>query len=354
MIRKGNPRILLLATGGTIFQKVDEKGVHISDCPYIKNILDNLLTRQADQLGIQIIPKIILNKDSGNMNMRDWQDISQAVFDEYKNYDAFIITHGSDTMGYTTSAIAFALEGLSKLVVFTGSQVPYGQAGSDAVMNLENTLRFIVRGNAVRGVYLVFGSQIAAGVHARKNSEFDYDAFNPSGSKRSVGLLGNEIREDRKIEDYSKHFGADDGIALHNKFEENIVVLSEFPGLKSEHIINMAKGGIKGFIIRSYGSGNPNIAEEGEKYENLRPALKYLQDNKIPAVITSQAPSATASMATYDPSKRAKELGAVSGRDMTIEACVAKLSWLIGRGYGYDDIRRNMAISLRGELEVSN
>ncbi|MCL2846511.1 MAG: asparaginase domain-containing protein [Firmicutes bacterium] len=352
-------KILILATGGTISHDVGDDGVHRSNEKATKgDVFARLLERQAKALGgVQISSKTILNKDSGNMIMRDWEVISAAIAADYDAYDAFLVTHGTETMGYATSAMAFALGNLGKLVVFTGAQVAFGQVGSDALINLENALRFIVKGDAKQGVYLVFGSQIAAGVRAKKNSEFDYDAFYAPRHLPNLGIVGHSLKENKQAEDfYASHFRPSvwgvPKLDLKNKFESNIVVLSEFPGLHADVIINMAKSGVKGFILRSYGSGVPNVGPADAEFENLRPALEFLRARKIPVVITSQAANATANMDIYEPSFLARELGAIPARDMTIEATVAKLAWLLGCGHDYEEIAKLMPESLRGEIDA--
>ena len=343
-------KILIVYTGGTISSKDGDIGVFDSG-DFVR-----ILNYKKSKFGIsKIDAKTVLNKDSGNMIMQDWQTIVDAIVAEYDNYDAFIVTHGTETMGYSTAAVSFALPNLGKPVCFTGSQSAFAAAGSDAIMNLENCLRVITTRRDLVGVFLVFGTQIVSGTRVKKQSEFDYDAFKCSARFRALGVLGsaiifNDTEVDTHLETIINPAKTKKQLTIQNKFEDKIAVLTEFPGMRSEIIIDLAKNGTRGFILRSYGSGVPNVAVEGAKYPNLRPAFKYLQDHKIPLVITSQAHTGVACMCIYEPSILAKKLGAIAGKDICIESAVAKLAWLLGQNQSYAQICETMQKNIKGEI----
>lgn len=353
-------KVLIISTGGTISHEPDDDGILASNETSRRGSdFVRILNYKVQRFGIdEIRSKTILNKDSGNMSMCDWQKIVDAVVEDYDNYDAFIVTHGTETMGYATSAVTFALENLGKPVCFTGSQSAFSAPGSDSIMNLENCLRVITARRDLVGVFLVFGTQIVSGTRVKKQTEFDYDAFKCSRRFRSLGLLGSKIiYNEPEIKEHLaiiKHKARNKSeLVVKNKFDDRIVALSEFPGLKNEFIIDLIKSGVHGIILRSYGSGVPNIGTERDEFYNLRPAFKYLQENKIPLVITSQAHTGVACMSIYEPSFLAKELGAVPGKDISIEAAVVKLSWLLGQGKKYEQIHKLMQENLRGEIQIN-
>ena len=350
-------KILVLATGGTISHDVNEDGIHVTnEDENHGNTFEKILRKAASKLGnISVSSRTILNKDSANMIMKDWQTIVNSIVESYDNYDAFIVTHGTETMGYATAAVSFAIGNLGKPVVFTGAQESFGMPGSDAIINLENCLRFIVCAENLAGVYLVFGTQILKGTHAKKISEFDYDAFKVSKRFSKVGVIGykitlKETSLQKYIEYYRPFAKTAQDLKIRNSFEENIIVLSEFPGLRSDVIINLAKSGVKGFVLRSYGSGVPNVARPDADFDNLRPALEYLRDKKIPLAVTTQANDSVASMDIYEPSILAKELGAIPCYDMTIESVVAKMSWLLGNGNSYEKIQKLLPKAVKDEV----
>ena len=350
-------KILVLSCGGTISQMPNEDGVlGFNDGCYKGGTFARLLKPTSEVLGIELVhSKTILSKDSSNFVIDDWKKIIKNVVTYYDEYDAFIVLHGTDTMAYSTSAASFALGNLGKPVVFTGSQIPYGQPGTDAVKNLENCLRVIMAHPELVGVYMVFGTQIVSGVRVKKKTEFDYDAFKSSRRARGLGVVGTDIslnNSEVKIHlDALRPFAkvADD-LDVRNDFSDKVMALSEFPGMRSDLMIALAEAGTKGFLVRSFGDGNINITENDAPYESLRPALEYMKEKGIPVVITSQAPHGSASMQLYGPAILAKELGAIAGFDMGIESAIVKLSWLIAQETPYKKIEGLMQKSLRGEI----
>lgn len=351
-------RILVISTGGTISQEHTDTGIAVSnDNAFKGTTFAGLLNLFKEKLNLATIDSItIMNKDSSNMISKDWELIAQSIYDNYDEYDAFIVTHGTNTMGYATAAVSYAIGNLGKPVIFTGSQVSYGIPGSDAIMNLENILRVIIEKDNVAGVFLIFGSKIITGTRVKKKTEFDYDAFKTFGRLPDIGYLGNSIVfNDASLNRHLSYLGirskTKSGLELKNRFDNNIMSLTEFPGLKSEYIIKLAESGVKGFILRATGAGDPNVAPEGADYPNLREAFSYLQEHKIPIVVTTQAPDGVSSMSVNEPGILAKELGAIPAWDMSMETMVTKLSWLIANGYSYEDIQEFMLTSFRGEID---
>lgn len=297
-----------------------------------------------------------MNKDSSNMISKDWELIISSIYDNYDDYDVFIVTHGTNTMGYATAAVSYALGNLGKPVIFTGSQVSYGIPGTDAIMNLENIIRVIVEKEDLAGVFLIFGSKIIAGTRVKKKTEFDYDAFKTFGRLPDIGYLGNLIViNDAALNRHLHYLGTKsktkEGLELKNNFDNNIMSLTDFPGLKSEYIIKLAESGVKGFILRATGAGDPNVAPIGADYPSLRDAFQYLQEHKIPIVVTTQAPDGVSSMSVNEPGILARKLGAIPAWDMSMETMVTKLSWLIASGYSYEEIQKLMITSFRGEID---
>lgn len=223
-------------------------------------------------------------------------------------------------------------------------------------MNLENTLRVITEKEKLAGVFLIFGSKIITGTRVKKKNEFAYDAFETFGRLQDIGHIGNSIlfNEDA-LKRHSSYLGTKSknksGLEIKNDFDNNIMSLTEFPGLKSEYIIKLAESGVKGFILRATGAGDPNVASANVDYPNLREAIVYLQEHNIPIVVTTQAPDGVASMNINEPGILAKELGAIPAWDMSMETITTKLSWLIANGYSYEEIQKLMVTSLRGEID---
>jgi L-asparaginase len=285
------------------------------------------------------------------MTMLDWASIINTIAENYDDYDGFIVTHGTNTMGYACSATSFAFNNISKPIVFTGSQVSYGIPGSDAVTNLDNTLRIMSEGHNLAGVFCLFGSKLITGTRVKKKTEFDYDAFKTFGRFSDIAVIGNSIQfNDAALASHMSFLGdASQPLEVKANFDNGIVSLTEFPGLSSEVFVNLAESGVKGFILRATGAGDPNVSTSKD-YANLHDAFAYLQEKKIPIVVTTQAPDGVASMRINEPGQLALSLGAIPAWDMSMESMVAKLAWLIGNGHSYEDIQRLMVTSLKGEI----
>ena len=152
------------------------------------------------------IKKKVVDVDSSDIVPEHWTALVDKVQKEYDNYQAFIITHGTNTLGYSSAALSFAFENINKPVIMTGSQVPFGFAGSDALMNLDNSLRIAAWPyHKLRGVIVVFGSSIITGTRVKKSTDFDYDAFK-SFTSNNLGEIGRIIQIN------------DDGLEKHNSY----------------------------------------------------------------------------------------------------------------------------------------
>ena len=231
----------------------------------------------------------------------------------------------------------------------------YDIPGSDATINLENILRVLKEKQELIGVFLIFGSKIISGMKAKKTTEFNYDAFKTFGRYPDIGYIGNSISlNNEALEDHLKYLGTKSkfkfGLDVRNNFDTDIVSLTEFPGFNPEIIINLADKGYKGFILRSSGAGDPNVTAEKVDYPTLNGAFEYLREKKIPIVVTTQAPDGIATMNINEPGPIARELGAIPAYDMSMEAMVTKLSWLLAQNCSYEEIQQLMVTSFRGEI----
>jgi L-asparaginase len=303
------------------------------------------------------------NKDSSNVIKEDWLALIEAIYNNYDNYDAFVITHGTNTLSYTAAALSFALGNLAKPVIMTGSQVSYGYPGSDAPMNLENALRIAAYAKqSVAGVMVVFGSWIITGKREKKITEFDYDAFKAFNAG-AIGRIGNSIRiTPQNLTLHMNSLGARpaklrDELDVQNNFDMRVASLTEFPGMDSNFLkalVTSEAYPIKGVILRAYGAGDPNVASPEATFHNLREGFAFLMDQQIPIVVTTQAPDGRACMDMNAPGKWAYNLGAIPASDMSIESMTVKLAWLLGSNTPYGLIRKQMTMPYKGEISSNS
>lgn len=359
-------RILLITTGGTIAGQVakDEK--------------DDDVVRTADQfsaivgptvgylkerhdLDIHIDPVELCNEDSSNILPTHWVQLAALIKEKYDAYDSFIITHGTNTLGYTCAALSFSLANPNKPIILTGSQVPAGLPGTDGLTNLENALRVAVwkrEKNPIKGVMAVFGSHIITGCRVKKDTEFDYDAFKSFG-KGSLGRIGRIINIDEtnlekhltylRTNLYPEARRAVD-LRCENDFDMRIASFSEFPGMSSKFFASLVeKNDVRGFILRAFGAGDPCT--------NHRSAFEYLKGREIPLVVTTQAPNGNSNFQVNEPGKMLKDNKlAIPAYDMSIEAQTTKLAWLLAKKekgvINYDQLCVEMVRDIRGEINV--
>ncbi|MDX8400005.1 MAG: asparaginase [Gallionellaceae bacterium] len=359
-------KTLLISTGGTIAgqvatEKSDGKEIRTAD-EFSELISPTVSSfKKKWDVDVSVVPHSLCTVDSSDILPTHWIQLAALIKEKYDEYDSFIITHGTNTLGYTCAALSFALANLNKPVVLTGSQVPSGMPGSDALTNLNNALRVAVwprEKNQIKGVLAVFGSHIITGVRVKKDTEFDYDAFKSFGIG-SIGRIGRII--DINEQNLKKHLGylstntypearkADDLICLSD-FDMRIASLTEFPGMSPDIFQSLVEqNDIKGFVLRAFGAGDAS--------EHIRDGFKYLQRMEIPIVVTTQAPNGNANFQVNEPGQYLKEHGlAIPAFDMNIESQITKLAWLLAqkakKEINYSQLCSGMVRDIRGELNI--
>lgn len=306
-------KILILSTGGTIGMTVKDGIQHTSDEG--TNALADFLRGNKD---VAVEFNAILNKDSALMTISDWQRIIHEVADNYDDFDGFIILHGTDTMNEIGAVLTLALPNFGKPIVLTGSIIPAAEQGSDAGRNLADSLSLATR-QGTAGVYLAFGGRVIKGGQIQKVSTTEADAF------RAVG----GARQDKTQPKYARTKGE---LVVLGKFSSDVIAVCDSPSLDSKYLIALAKAGIRGLVLVTFGDGNPKVAGEASREQSLRPAFEYFRQHNIPIIITSRISGVNAGMGTYGPSQEAKALGAVAGGHHRPEFLVVQLSHTIGQG----------------------
>jgi L-asparaginase len=357
-----NKKILFLFTGGTIVGNVAESNIveNVKSSPEdFKSIIDHAIVMVKKNWGIEISPTFLelFNIDSSEMLPENWKTMAGKIQEQYDNYDAFVILHGTNTMGYTAAALSFALENINKPVILTGSQVPLGYLGSDASTNVINALRVAVWGyHPIKGVMAVFGSKIITGTRVKKGTDFDYDPFS-SFIAGSIGEIGRFIRiKVPALEKHNSYLSKNHPLAIQSgalsvkkDFDtSSIASLTEFPGMSPNIFQTLVEqNNIKAFIFRAFGAGDASL--------HLLPGFEYLKEKQIPIVVTSQAPSGIASFQVNESGKLLKDRDlAIPAYDMSMESMITKLGWLLAQNLSYEQIKIKMLEDLHGEINIEN
>ena len=353
-------RVLLIFTGGTIAGNVAKSKIS----PAVKSdpnsfiaIVQNSVAMLKKNWSIEVKPDIIelFNVDSSNILPENWSTLIQKIQESYDRYDAFIILHGTNTMGYTCAALSFALENINKPVIVTGAQVPLGYLGSDATTNLINALRLAVWGyHPIKGVMAVFGSKIISGVRVKKGTDFDYDPFK-SFITGALGQIGRFMKIDEAaLEKHNAYLSKVKPLAIQsrvlnikNKFETKYIAsLTEFPGMSPTIFQSLVENNqTKAFIFRAFGAGDASA--------HLFSGFEYLKAKKIPIIVTTQAPNGIASLQVNETGQYLADNDLViPAYDMSIESITTKLAWLLAQNLTYEEIKHKMVEDLHGEITI--
>lgn len=359
-------KILLITTGGTIAGKVaTDKGgdQDLQKAEDFSELIRPTVSFLEKQWGVDvdIDPYELCEVDSSDILPQHWEDIAAKIKEKYDDYNSFIISHGTNTLGYTCAALSFALANLNKPVILTGSQVPSNMPGTDAAINLNNAVRVAAwprEKNPMKGVMAVFGSHIITGTRVKKETEFDYDAFTSFGTG-CIGRIGRIINiHEANLEEHLGYLHSNiypeartsGDLICENDFHMKIASLTEFPGMSPDIFKSLVeKNGVKGFIFRAFGAGDAST--------NLHPALEFLKDQEIPVVITTQAPNGNSNFQVNEPGHHLRDHKlAIPAYDMSIEAQTTKLAWLLAKKIKgeltYDQLCKQMVNNIRGEINV--
>lgn len=335
--------VLIIYTGGTIGMINDPKtGVLV---PFnFEQITDHVpeLKRLKYKLTVHSFDPLI---DSSNMSPEIYKELALRIQRDYDQYDGFVILHGSDTMSYTASALSFMIENLDKPVIFTGSQLPVNGIRTDAKENLITALEIAAekrKGKAmVPEVCIYFDYKLFRGNRSFKYNSEKFEAFR-SPNYPILAEAGVYLKFNRN---YILKPNSEP-VKFHTKLDSAIGILKLYPGISPEIVRAALSADCKAVIMETFGSGNTST----EKWflDLLRGAIK---DGKLILNI-SQCKVGTVELGRYETSRELREMGVVSGYDMTFEAAVTKLMYLLGNYKSNKKIAEYLETDLRGELTV--
>ncbi len=333
-------RVLMIYTGGTIGMSQSSNGYTPQLDSFLENLnnIKELRSEHMPQWDMYAMEPLL---DSSNISVNEWNEIAEVVAENYERYDGFVVLHGTDTMAYTASALSFMLENNHKPVVFTGSQIPLCEVRNDARDNLITAL-MIASYEGLHEVCLYFGGKLLRGNRAIKFSANDLIAFT-SPNYPTLADVGIDIHfhENNLLEASNEPFH------LQKLKQVPIGVLKVFPGIQFELFESIMTHQLKGIVVETFGAGN--IPGNGKE---LLPLIKKAFENGTIVTVTSQCSHGSVILGAYESSSGLKGAGAVSGYDMTTEACVAKLYYLFSKGFDSNRIKEEMEKNLRGELTI--
>jgi L-asparaginase len=329
--------IYVAYTGGTIGMQQTERGfAPVSGflTRYVKSLPEFYREEMPDFIIHEYNPLI----DSSDMSPTDWQIIADDIQENYEKYDGFVILHGTDTMAFTASALSFMLQNLSKPVILTGSQIPLSQLRSDGQTNLLNAL-YIAANYPISEVSLFFNNNLYRGNRATKVNAEGFDAF---ASPNYPCLLEADINIRLKAGEISH--GAIEPLLVMKINPQPISIVTLYPGISTSLIENCLQQPIKALILLSFGVGN------GPQNAELLACLAKANERGVIVVNLTQCLQGKVNMEGYATGNALAQAGVISGSDMTTEAALAKLHYLMSQAYSSDQIRTAMQKDLVGEL----
>lgn len=326
-------KILLLHTGGTLGMDGGRPSA-LKPGPFFKT-----LQQRVPELGqlADITLELFCNVDSSEMQPELWTRLATHLHRRLPDFDGAVVTHGTDTLAFTASALSFMLPGLDKAVVLTGSQRPLREVRTDARLNLIDAVTSAIRGP--KEVTICFDSHLYRGNRTRKVKVAEYDAFE-SPNFPVLGTLGVEATFEAGLTPRGKP-------RLFDRLDPRVFLLKVFPGLDPKLPLALLPH-VRGLVLEAYGAGNFPI--EASLGRSLLPLFEEAKKQQIPVVVVSQAYRNGVDLSLYESGAAALAQGAISGKDMTPSAALVKLMRALAYERDVEKVTRYIQESVAGEL----
>ncbi len=343
---KREKSVMLIFTGGTISMSEDPATGALRPINFdrLREFLPELKSTGINISSVPFLPLI----DSSDVSPDHWEKIAKTIYDNYDNFDGFVVLHGTDTMAYTASALSFMLENLSKPVIFTGAQLPVGQLRSDAKENLLTSIEIASAYEndqaIVPEVCVFFEDTLFRGNRTTKKNAEHFNAFN-SYNYPPLAKAGVHIKYFRN---YIHYPDSHSSLLLNTQTDCNVAILKLFPGITAETvsaILNIPK--LRAVVLESFGAGN------APRKKWFFDALLDASQKGIIIVNRSQCSTGSVEMGRYETSLNLMNAGVISGHDITTEALLAKLMYLMGKYRNNETVKTYLSTSICGEMTIA-
>ncbi|MCG8474802.1 MAG: asparaginase [Cytophagales bacterium] len=334
--------VLIVYTGGTLGMVKDVTGALVP--MRFNEILDRVPELNTLDVGLTVI-SFPVTLDSSNIKPEDWVSIAYIIKENYQQYDGFVVLHGTDTMAYSASALSYILKGINKPVIFTGAQLPIGARRTDARVNLLTAIEIAstYEGDfpVVPEVCIFFDYKLFRGNRAQKEKSSLFAAFE-SENYPPLARTGITIEYNREaIAPYNPYAL----LEFNTEFDQNVVVLRIFPAISQQVVESiLAIHGLKGVIIESFGSGN--APTEPWFIQALEEAI----NRGVIVLNVSQCAGGKVVQGRYATSSDLDRIGVIGGSDLTTEAAVTKMMYLLGNIKDREQVKKWLSVPISGEM----
>ena len=338
--------VLVIYTGGTLGMVYEAKGKQLVPFNF-DLIIEKVPEIQRLSFAITFL-SLKEPIDSSNITPEIWIELGTIIENNYEEYDSFVILHGTDTMAYTASALSYLLEGLNKPVILTGAQLPIGVARSDARENFISALEIAAAINEdgspiLSEVCIYFNSLLLRGNRSKKQESSDFNAFH----SENYPFLANAGVSIEYNLPFIKPFEREAKLRVQKRLDSNVAFLKMFPGINQKVVQSILKiEGLKGIVLETYGAGNATT--EAWFLDAIRDAI----EQNIIIFNVSQCDGGRVTQGQYQTSKYLKQIGVVSGSDITAEAAITKMMYVFAKENDRSKWTAMLAAPLRGEMSL--